>query len=162
MFLNSATINYTSRVNLWATFVHYNSRVVNYNCRVFKRLGCDLMAFKMSRSSLFSTFATIQLAGNKKYKIIADSRIQTRAFWPVWRKSTALANILKKLAIYLRFIWFWGKFSTYFGTICAAIGHIFVAENGQILKTQFGHLVTLLLSSEVTSLSTVPLLIYMI
>ena len=26
-----------------------------------------------------------------------------------------------------------------------AIGHIFIAENGQILKTQFGHLVTMLI-----------------
>ena len=36
----------------------------------------------------------------------------------IWRNSTTLANISKYLAIYLRFIWFWAKFSTHIGIIC--------------------------------------------
>ena len=35
----------------------------------------------------------------------------------ICQNSTTLANILKYVAIYLRFIWFWAKFSTHFGTI---------------------------------------------
>ena len=33
------------------------------------------------------------------------------------------------MAIYLRFIWFWAKFSTYFGHNLYAFGRIFIAEN---------------------------------
>ena len=39
----------------------------------------------------------------------------------IWRNSTTLANNLK-MAIYLRLIWFWAKFSTHFGTICMKLG----------------------------------------
>ena len=35
----------------------------------------------------------------------------------IWRNSTTLGNILKCLAIDLRIIWFWAKFSTHFGTM---------------------------------------------
>ena len=60
------------------------------------------------------------------------------------RNCTTLANIEKKWAKYLMFIWFWEKFSTHFGTICTyVIGHIFIDKYGLLLKTQFGHLVTL-------------------
>ena len=40
----------------------------------------------------------------------------------IWRNSTTLANNNKKLAIYLRYIWFLAKFSAYFGTICIILG----------------------------------------
>ena len=60
----------------------------------------------------------------------------------IWRNATSLVNILKYLAIYLRLIWFWAKFLTLFGTILYAFGQIFIA--GQKLRTQSGHLVTLL------------------
>ena len=40
----------------------------------------------------------------------------------IWRNSTTLANNNKKLAMYLRFIWFLAKFSAYFGTICMILG----------------------------------------
>ena len=39
-----------------------------------------------------------------------------------WQNSTTLANIWKFLEIYLRFIWFWGKFPTHFCTICMLLG----------------------------------------
>ena len=64
----------------------------------------------------------------------------------IWRNATSLVNILKYLAIYLRLIWFWAKFLTLFGTILYAFGQIFIAVSGQILRTQSGHLVTLLSS----------------
>ena len=66
---------------------------------------------------------------------------------------TTLANNLKSLAIYLRFIWFWAKFSTHFGTICMLSGTFSFTENGQILKTQFGHLVTLIVTNSSQQLS---------
>ena len=47
----------------------------------------------------------------------------------IFRNSTTLGNILKSLAINERIIWNLGK--------------VFIAENGQILQTQSGHLVTL-------------------
>ena len=40
----------------------------------------------------------------------------------IWRYSTTLANDYKSLAIYLRLIWFWAKFSTHFGTIYLILG----------------------------------------
>ena len=57
-----------------------------------------------------------------------------------------MANISKSLAIYFRFIWFLTKFLTHFGTICMLFGQVFIAVNGQILKTHSGNLVTLVKS----------------
>ena len=61
----------------------------------------------------------------------------------IWRNSTTLANIEKSLAIYLRFIWFWAKSFLLTWHNLYAFGQIFIVVNGQILKTQSGHLVTL-------------------
>ena len=45
--------------------------------------------------------------------------------------------------MYLISTWFWAKFTTIFSTACILLGRILIAENGQILKLQIGHMVTL-------------------
>ena len=61
----------------------------------------------------------------------------------IWQNSATLANILKSLVVYLRFIRFWSKFSAHFDTIYVLLGKL----NGQILKTQSGYMVTLVTDS---------------
>ena len=47
------------------------------------------------------------------------------------------------MAIHLRFIWFWGKFSTHFDTIFMLFGKFSLLKMAKYWNTQFGHLVTL-------------------
>ena len=89
--------------------------------------------------NLFTSFPChFKKVFHKKDKISAAAILGAFQCDQIWLNSTALANIQKSLAIYKRFIWFWEKFSTHFGTISMLFGQIFIAENGQILITQSG------------------------
>ena len=61
----------------------------------------------------------------------------------IWRNSTTLANIEKSLAIYLRSFGFGQSFQLTLAQFVCFWAN-FIAVNGQILKIQSDHLVTLM------------------